>query len=86
MALINQRLTDKANEGNLHAPPQAGFRAHHTTTEQAFIIQTLIQHSVKAKKALGMVFVDLKRAYVSINKEKLRAALESELNIPIDLI
>jgi hypothetical protein len=42
MALVNQRLTDTANKGNLHAPPQAGFRAHHTTTEQALIIQTII--------------------------------------------
>jgi hypothetical protein len=29
-----------------------------------------------------MVFVDLKRAYDSINREKLWAALTSELNIP----
>jgi hypothetical protein len=38
MAVMNQRLTTKANEDNLHAPPQSGFRAHHTTTEQAFIL------------------------------------------------
>jgi hypothetical protein len=33
-----------------------------------------------------MVFVDLKRAYDSINRAKLWTALESELNIPTDLI
>jgi Reverse transcriptase (RNA-dependent DNA polymerase). len=82
MAVMNQRLTTKATEKELHAPPQAGFRTHHTTIEQALIIQTIIQHSVKTKKALGMVFVDLKRAYDSINREKLWAALTSELNIP----
>ena len=41
---------------------------------------------MKTKKALGMVFVDLKRAYDSINREKLWTAMESELNIPIELI
>ena len=41
---------------------------------------------MKTKKALGMVFVDLKRAYDSINRDKLWKALECELNIPTDLI
>jgi hypothetical protein len=42
MATINQRLTTTAQTLNLHAPTQAGFRAHHTTTEQALILQTII--------------------------------------------
>ena len=33
MAVINRRLTAKATELNLHAPTQAGFRAHHSTSE-----------------------------------------------------
>jgi hypothetical protein len=33
-----------------------------------------------------MVFVDLKRAYDSINREKLWEALVSELHLPTDLI
>jgi hypothetical protein len=33
MATINQRITHHAETHNLHAPTQAGFRAHHTTTE-----------------------------------------------------
>lgn len=33
MAVVNKRLTTKATELKLHAPTQAGFRAHHTTTE-----------------------------------------------------
>jgi hypothetical protein len=38
MATMNARLTTAANTLNLHAPTQAGFRAHHTTTEQALIL------------------------------------------------
>ena len=33
MAVINRRVTTKATEFHLHAPTQAGFRAHHSTTE-----------------------------------------------------
>jgi hypothetical protein len=38
MAIINQRLTTHAEENNLHAPTQAGFRRHHTTMEQVLIL------------------------------------------------
>jgi hypothetical protein len=71
MATINARLTTTADTLNLHAPTQAGFRAHHTTMEQALILQTIIQHSLKTKRKLGMAFIDLRRAYDSINREKL---------------
>ena len=33
MAIVNRRLIDVAEENNLHAPTQAGFRAHHGTIE-----------------------------------------------------
>lgn len=38
MAVINKRVTDYADKHQLHAPTQAGFRAHHSTVEQAMII------------------------------------------------
>jgi hypothetical protein len=33
MAVINRRLTAQATQLELHAPTQAGFRAHHGTIE-----------------------------------------------------
>ena len=33
MSVINRRLTTTADELHLHAPTQAGFRAHHSTIE-----------------------------------------------------
>jgi hypothetical protein len=50
MAVINQRLTSLAGEKGLHAPTQAGFRAYHSTIEQALILQTIIQHSKRIKR------------------------------------
>mgnify|MGYP000125476001 CR=1 FL=1 len=71
MAVINQRLTNTAIDLNLHAPPQAGFRAHHSTTEQVLLLQTVIQHSVKTKNLLCLAFIDFKNAEDSIDRAKL---------------
>jgi hypothetical protein len=60
---------------SLYAPTQAGFRPHHTTTEQALILQTIIQHSIKTKRALAIAFIDLKRAYDGVNRDKLWTCL-----------
>jgi hypothetical protein len=38
MAVMNQRLTDHAEDKEIHAPTQAGFRRHHTTTEHALLL------------------------------------------------
>jgi hypothetical protein len=38
MAVINQRLTNHAEANDIHAPTQAGFRRHHTTTENALLL------------------------------------------------
>ena len=38
MSVMNRRLTEYAEAKDLHAPTQAGFRAKHTTTEQALIV------------------------------------------------
>jgi hypothetical protein len=50
MAIMNNRLTEAATTMDLHAPTQAGFRRHHSTMEQAFILQTVIAHTLKCKR------------------------------------
>jgi hypothetical protein len=59
MSTMNVRLTTAADSLDLHAPTQAGFRAHHGTTEQVLILQTIIQHSLRTKRQLGLAFIDL---------------------------
>ena len=39
MSVMNRRLTTFAEQQQLHAPIQAGFRRHHTTLEQAMLVQ-----------------------------------------------
>ena len=50
MTVMNNRLTEKATVMDLHAPTQAGFRRHHSTVEQAFILQTIIAHAINSKR------------------------------------
>ena len=38
MAVINQRLTVEADQGNLRAPTQAGFRGGHTTEDLGLVL------------------------------------------------
>jgi Reverse transcriptase (RNA-dependent DNA polymerase) len=82
MATMNQRLTSVADALDLHAPTQAGFRSHHSTIEQVLILQTILQHSIRAKRTLGLAFIDLKRAYDSIDREKLWKVMVQNLGIP----
>ena len=86
MSIITQRLTHHATVRKLHAPTQAGFRRHHTTIEQALILQTVLQYSTRAKKPLGIVYVDLQKAYDRVCRVKLWDCLVSELDVPPDLV
>ena len=71
MTVMTHHLTAAAIDLDLHAPTQAGFRAHYRKIEQALILQTLVQHSIKIKNLLCLAFIDLKRAYDSINRAKI---------------
>ncbi len=43
MAIVNQRLQTLADDGQLRAPTQAGFRAGHTVEDLALVLQVCIQ-------------------------------------------
>jgi hypothetical protein len=50
------------------------------------ILQTILQHTIRTKQTLGLAFIDLKRAYDSIDREKLWKVMVQGLKIPIALI
>ena len=86
MSILNQRLTKEADERNILAPTQAGFRKHYTTIEQALTVQQLVQYSVCAKQPLGLLFIDLEKAYDRVDRKTLWEDMAHKLNIPESLV
>ena len=71
MSLINRRLELISDEKGLRAPTQAGFCSEHCLEDLALIVQTVVQHARVTGNSLGLCFVDLEKAYDSINRDKL---------------
>lgn len=75
MSLLNRRLElfAAANDENnaalpLRAETQCGFRQHHCIDDLVMILQSVIQHSVKSSLSLKLCFIDIKKAYDSVNR------------------
>ncbi len=69
--ILDKRLNEWAEQHGLHAKGQAGFRKDYCTTNQLFILQTLIEQSKAKKKPLYCYFVDLKNAFDTVPCEVL---------------
>jgi hypothetical protein len=54
--------------------------------EQALIVQQLVQYSVCSKSPLGLIFVDLNKAYDRVDRKALWEDMAVKLNIPPCLI
>ena len=79
-AIINKRLNKYADESELIDPCQAGFRKQHSTSDNIFIIKSLIDiiKSDKNKNKLMCCFVDFKQAFDSVWREKLWESLKTQ--------
>jgi hypothetical protein len=69
--ILDKRLNEWAEQHGLHAKGQAGFHKYYRTTDQLFILQTLIEHSKAKKKPLYYCFVDFKNAFNTVLREVL---------------
>ena len=54
--------------------------------EQALIVQQLVQYSVCSKSPLGLIFIDLNKAYDRVDRKTLWEDMANKLNIPTCLI
>jgi len=61
--ILDKRLSEWAEQHGLRAKGQAKFRKDYRTTNQLFILRTLIEQSKAKKKPLYCCFVDLKKAF-----------------------
>jgi hypothetical protein len=67
--ILDKRLSKWAEQHGLHATSQTGFRKDYRTTDQFFILRTLIEQSKAKKKPLYCCFVDFKKAFNAMSHE-----------------
>jgi hypothetical protein len=70
-SLLQKRLTDYLEINKLTSFNQGGFRSGYRTTDHIFILKTLINKYLhKLKSKLYVCFVDFKKAFDSIDRQK----------------
>lgn len=61
--ILNNRLNDWAEEYHVYIEAQAGFRKNMGTTDNIFILNSLITHVLNQNEKLYCVFVDFTKAF-----------------------
>ena len=75
----NKRLEEFVEDENILGEFQGGFRKGRNTMDNAFIITTLMERARKKKKSsLFMAFIDLRKAFDSVWREKLWEVLREK--------
>jgi hypothetical protein len=69
--ILEKRLNEWVEQHGLRAKGQVGFHKDYHTTDQLFILQTLIEQSKAKKKPLYCYFVDFKKAFDIVPREVL---------------
>ena len=75
--VLEARMSIWAECHDLRAEGQAGFRKDYRTTDNVFIMQALIANARKAKKKLYCCFVDFKKAFDCVPRQRLWEVLAS---------
>ena len=77
-SIINRRITFYINIYGKISDAQAGFREGYSTIDNAFILNALIQNHIMRKQSrLYVCFVDFKKAFDSVNRNKLWQVLKT---------
>jgi hypothetical protein len=74
--MLNEKLMKWTERHGLRARGQAGFRKDHRTTDQTFVVRTLIEKAKANKQPLYSCFVDFKKAYDTVPRDLLWTKLE----------
>ncbi|MEW8547740.1 MAG: reverse transcriptase domain-containing protein, partial [Candidatus Thiodiazotropha sp.] len=70
-SVVNKRLNKYAEEVELIEDCQAGFRKNHSTTDNIFIIKSLIDIAKSSKTNLHCCFIDFKQAFDTVWRDHL---------------
>ena len=76
--ILHNRLKSYCEDYNLITKEQGGFRKNFRTSDNIFILHSLIQkYGTNKKKKLFICFIDFKQAFDSIDRQKLLYKLAS---------
>ena len=77
-SILNRRITFYVNMYGKISEAQFGFREGYSTIDNAFILNSVIEKYLSKKKGkLYVCFVDFKRAFDSVNRQKLWCVLKA---------
>lgn len=74
--VLEARISHWAEENNVRAACQAGFRQDHRTTDHIFVLQTLLDQARAKKTKLYCCFVDFRKAFDLVPRARLWQRLE----------
>ena len=84
--ILNVRLEQEAAAKQLQAYTQAGFRKNTRLEDNILILTTAIEHAQQNRTPLYIIFIDLEKAYDTIDRGLLWNTLLTELDIDPTLI
>ena len=83
-ALLNKRLSDMLSDNNAIGAEQAGFREGYSTIDHVYVLNALIQLFILKRKHVYCAFIDLQKAFDSINRTKLwNKLLSYNINVKV---
>ena len=74
--LINERLEEQIEKDYIIGQGQNGFRRDRRGTDSLFSLCGIIDRSINRKEELYLAFIDIKKAFVRVNRGKLFQILE----------
>ena len=75
--ILEVRMSIWVEDHDLRVDGQAGFRKDYRTTDNVFIMQTVIANAHKVKNKLYCYFVDFKKVFDSVPRQRLWEVLAS---------
>ena len=69
--ILTNRFIKWSDNNNCLPACQAGFRAGHSTTDQVFVLNCIIQKRLRSNATTYCAFVDFKQAFDSVNRQAL---------------
>jgi hypothetical protein len=69
--ILKARLNSWAEDRGLHARGQAGFMKDFRTTDNLYILRTLIEQSTHKRKKVYCCFVDFRKAFDTMPRDLL---------------